>query len=79
MLASGTQVQTRPKPSDFSGEKNPQHAFLRKGSKAGCPMSQICGLLKNPAIYVEAGIAGQIDRPILVQFRLSLTEVFHVD
>ena len=32
-------VQTRPKPSDFSGRKNPQHAFLRKGSKAVCPMS----------------------------------------
>ena len=28
-----------PKPSDFSGRKNPQHAFLRKGSKAVCPMS----------------------------------------
>ena len=26
-------VQTRPKPSDFSGRKNPQHAFLRRGSK----------------------------------------------
>ena len=23
----------------FQGEKNPQHAFLRKGSKAVCPMS----------------------------------------
>jgi len=28
---------------DFSGQKNPQHAFLRKGSKAMGPMSQICG------------------------------------
>ena len=27
----------------FSGRKNPQHAFLRKGSKAVCPMSQIYG------------------------------------
>ena len=27
-------VKTLPKPSDFSGRKNPQHAFLRKGSKA---------------------------------------------
>jgi hypothetical protein len=26
-------VRSRPKPSDFSGEKNPQHAFLRSGSK----------------------------------------------
>jgi len=28
---------------DFSGRKNPQHAFLQKGSKAVVPMSQICG------------------------------------
>jgi hypothetical protein len=28
----------------FYGQKNPQHAFLRKGSKAACPMSQICGM-----------------------------------
>jgi hypothetical protein len=28
----------------FLGRKNPQHAFLRKGSKAVCPMSQICGM-----------------------------------
>ena len=31
-------------PADFSGRKNPQHAFLRKGSKAVCPMSHICGI-----------------------------------
>ena len=28
--------------SDFSEWKNPQHAFLRKGSKAVCSMSHIC-------------------------------------
>jgi hypothetical protein len=28
----------------FYGWKNPQHAFLRKGSKAAGPMSQICGM-----------------------------------
>jgi hypothetical protein len=44
VLVSGTQVQTRPKPSDFYGRKNPQHAFLRKGSKAVGPMSQICAM-----------------------------------
>jgi hypothetical protein len=44
MLASGTQVCG----SDFFGRKNPQHAFLRKGSKAVCPVSQICGTKKNP-------------------------------
>jgi len=29
---------------DFSGWKNPQHAFLQKRSKAVGPMSQICGM-----------------------------------
>jgi hypothetical protein len=48
ILASGTWVQTRPKPSEFFGPKTPQHTLLRKGSKAVCPMSQICGMLKNP-------------------------------
>jgi hypothetical protein len=58
--------------------KIPHHAFLRRGSKAVCPMSQLCGMLKNPAIYVEVGIAGQIDQPFLAQFRPSLTEVSRV-
>jgi hypothetical protein len=35
------------------GRKNPQHAFRQRGSKVVCPMSQICGMLKNPVIYVE--------------------------
>jgi hypothetical protein len=35
----------------FFGRKNPQHAFFQKGSKAVCPMSQICGMSKNPIIY----------------------------
>jgi hypothetical protein len=29
----------------FQAKKNPQHAFIRKGSKA------VCGMLKNPKIY----------------------------
>jgi hypothetical protein len=29
----------------------PLHAFLRKGSKAVCPMPQIWGILNNPRIY----------------------------
>jgi hypothetical protein len=41
-------------------------------------MSQICAACKRTAIYVEVGIAGQIDRPFLAQFRPSLTEVSHV-
>jgi hypothetical protein len=28
----------------FLGRKNPQHAFLRRGSKAVCPMSQLYGM-----------------------------------
>jgi hypothetical protein len=58
--------------------KKPQRAFLRRGRNAVCPMSQICGMLKNSAIYLEVGIVGQIDRPFLAQFRPSLTEVSHV-
>ena len=59
MLASGTQVlrvQTRPKPLDFYGRKNPQHSFLWRGSKRICPMSQICGMSKNLVIYVNYGL-----------------------
>jgi hypothetical protein len=41
-------------------------------------MSQICGMWKNPAIYVEVGIAGQIDQLFLAQFHPSVTEVSHV-
>jgi hypothetical protein len=51
MLASGTQDRGfAPGRSRqiFSGKKSPQHAFLRKGSKAVCPMSQICGMSKEP-------------------------------
>ena len=28
----------------FFRAKNPQHSFLRKGSKAVCPVSHICGM-----------------------------------
>jgi hypothetical protein len=51
----------------FFWRKKPQHAFLRRGSKAVCPMSQICGMLKNPVIHVEVGITGQINRPFLAR------------
>jgi hypothetical protein len=46
MLPSGTQDRGfEPGRSRriFRAKKNPQHAFLRRGSKAVCPMSQICG------------------------------------
>jgi hypothetical protein len=62
MLASGTQDR-----GFDPGRRNPQHAFLRRGSKAVCPMPQICGMLKNSVIYVEVGITGQIDRPSLAR------------
>jgi hypothetical protein len=61
----------------FFRRKNPEHGFLRR-SKTVCPMSQICVMSKIPAIYVEVGIADQIDRPFLAQFRPLLTEVSHV-
>jgi hypothetical protein len=28
----------------FGHPKNPQYAFLRRGSKIICPMSQLCGM-----------------------------------
>jgi hypothetical protein len=40
----GLVVQTQPKPLHFSGRKNTQHAFLRRGSNTVCSMSQLCGL-----------------------------------
>ena len=39
----------------FSGRKNPQHALLRKGNKAVCPMSHICCMQEIPECYVEVG------------------------
>jgi hypothetical protein len=38
-----------------------------RGSKAVCPMSQICGMLKNPVMYVKVWITGQTDRPFLAR------------
>jgi hypothetical protein len=51
MLPSGTQdrgLKSGRSRRIFFGRKNPQHAFLRKGSKAVRPVSQICGTKKNP-------------------------------
>jgi hypothetical protein len=75
MLASG--VRTRPKPSDFSGEKiDSMHSFGGE-VKPSVPCCRFAACKKIPAIYVEVGIAGQIDQPFLAQFRPSLTEVSH--
>jgi hypothetical protein len=48
MLASGTQVR---------GFK-PGRSLLRRGSKAVCLMTQLCRMLKIPAISVEVVIVG---------------------
>jgi hypothetical protein len=48
MLASGTQDRGF---APGRSRKNPKHAFLRKGNKEVCPMSQICGMSKNLIIY----------------------------
>jgi hypothetical protein len=77
MLASGTQDRgfaPGRSPSDFSGEKNPQHAFLRKGSKAICPMSQICGMSKNPITYRGSRGYRLNCWTFLARFRSLLTE-----
>jgi hypothetical protein len=61
-----SRVRSRPKPSDFSGWKNSRHAFLRRGSKIICPMSKLWGMKKNPALFVNSEIAGQI--PLVPSF-----------
>jgi hypothetical protein len=42
----------------LKGDKNPQHTFLRKGSKIIAPMSQICGMLKKPG-YISQASSGR--------------------
>jgi hypothetical protein len=43
MLTSGTQDRGF-EPVGYLGRISPQHAFLRRGSKAVCPMSHICDM-----------------------------------
>jgi hypothetical protein len=74
MLASGT----RPKPSDFSGEKIHSMPSFGGKVKPSAPCRRFAAYKKTPAIYVEVGISGKIDWPFLAQFRPSLTEVSHV-
>ena len=57
----------------FFRRKNPQQAFLRRGSKRICPMSQLCGMSKNLVIYVNYGLLAKFQ----VQFLPSLAEVSH--
>jgi hypothetical protein len=44
----GSLVQTWLKTVDFKGDKNPQHVFLRRRSKAFSPMSQDFTAVKEP-------------------------------
>jgi hypothetical protein len=63
---------------EFFGRNNPQQAFLRRGSKAVCPMSQLCGMLKNPAITWKSDCLAKFEPTIShLNFLSSLTEVSH--
>jgi hypothetical protein len=42
----------------FFERKNPQHAFLRRGNKAVCSLSQLCGRLKNPTMTWKSHLLG---------------------
>jgi hypothetical protein len=79
MLPSGTQVyRVQTEAVGFFGRQNPQHAFLRRGSKAVCPMSQFRGMLKNPAITWKLDCLDKFDRLFLAHnFLLSLTDFSH--
>jgi hypothetical protein len=65
MLASGSRVQTRPKPSDFSGDKILSMPSFGWEVKPSVPMSQLCGMLKNPAITRKSDYLAKFDRPFL--------------
>jgi hypothetical protein len=61
MLASGTRVRAKKSTACLPSE----------GSKAVCPMSQICGMLKNPVITWKLGHRqnqSAISRPIVPPF-----------
>jgi hypothetical protein len=56
VLAIGPKVRRfRPSQVDgfFKGDKNPQHAFLQRGSKAVGPMTRFYGMLKNSTSMTE--------------------------
>jgi hypothetical protein len=58
----------------FFGRKNPQHAFLRRESKAVCPMSQLCGMLKNPTITWKSDFLAKFGRPFLAHTPYFLSQ-----
>jgi hypothetical protein len=49
----------------FFGRKNRQHVFLRRGSKAVCSISQLCGMLKNSTVTWESLCSAKFDLPFL--------------
>jgi hypothetical protein len=46
-----SRLQTRPRRWTFKGDKNPQHTFLRTGSKAEGPMSKMLRHVKDSLWY----------------------------
>jgi hypothetical protein len=70
-------VRSRPKPSDFSGNKIHRMPPFGGEVKPSVPCRRFAACKKTPAIYVEVGIAGKIGWSFLAQFRPSLTEVSH--
>jgi hypothetical protein len=57
MLVSGTH--------NFSGEKIHSMPSFREEVKPSAPCRRFAACKKTPAIYVEVGTAGKIDRPFL--------------
>jgi carboxypeptidase X2 len=47
----------------FFGRKNPKYTLIRRGRKAVCPMSQICGMKRNLQVIWKLESAGKIVRP----------------
>jgi len=77
VLASGTQDRGF-KPGRSRRIFRAKKSSAGRGSKATCPMSQICGMLETPGNYVEVGFPGQICQSFLAHFRSSLPEGSHV-
>jgi hypothetical protein len=80
MLAFGTQVrgfETRPKPSDFSGRKSPQHASFG-GEVNRWPHVADLRHVKDPYSGVEITIVGKSTGDFSPIVPLSLLEVSRV-
>ena len=59
LWCTSSRVQTRQNPSDFSGEKNPQHVFLRRRSKAVGPHVVNLRHVKEPKSEVKVVTFGK--------------------